>query len=424
MDMSRLALIIGNGAYENSPLKNPINDALDMAQALKKIDFEVIHKENVVEKKSMEESIYQFEKRLQKGWVGLFYFAGHGIQVNGKNYLIPTEAVIPDEVAVRYEAVDVDKILEAMLNAGNDLNIVILDACRDNPFARCFRSSIRGLAQIDAPKGSLIAYATSPGKTAADGDGRNGVYTGHLLRHMMTPGLKIEEILKRVRNDVLEETAGKQTPWESTSLRGEFYFIKPSEKITIKSMKGRLLWGDLSTALPSDKAKASEAEYEHLKKAAEKEEISGTGTEALERLIDFTTEYLELQMNAYKSSSAYLTRKNEALRLLEHYDKGEIVPIGLFSVKCRLLWGDLSLKSTRDKAKASEAEYERLKKAADKEENSGTGTEALKRLIALIPEYLELQMKWSQDRWNDENGSKYQKQKIEALRVLERYEDV
>lgn len=226
----RLALVIGNGAYKNSPLKNPPNDAYDIAITLKKLGFEVIHEKNASHR-VMEKAIRDFGKRLRKGGVGLFYFAGHGIQVNGRNYLVPVDAKIESESDVKFESVDAGRVLGKMEDAGNDLNIVILDACRDNPFARSFRTSSQGLARMDAPKGSLIAYATAPGSVAADGAGRNGIYTKYLLKHMVSPRLKIEDVLKKVRNDVMNETNDKQVPWESSSLRGDLYFnaqIQPS----------------------------------------------------------------------------------------------------------------------------------------------------------------------------------------------------
>jgi hypothetical protein len=229
----RLALVIGNGAYKSSPLKNPVNDAYDMARTLKILGFEVIHKENAGQK-TMKEAIREFGKRLRRdGCIGLFYFAGHGIQVKGINYLIPVDAKIETESDVEYEAVDAGRILGKMEDAGNDLNIVIVDACRDNPFALSFRSGSRGLARMDAPKGNIIVYATAPGKVAADGEGRNGIYTKHLLKHMKISGLTVEQVLKKVRVDVIRETGSKQVPWESSSLTGDFYFA-PKRAIVIK----------------------------------------------------------------------------------------------------------------------------------------------------------------------------------------------
>ena len=146
------------------------------------------------------------------------------MQISGSNYLVPVDAKIETESDVTFECVDVGRILGKMDDAKSPLNIVLLDACRDNPFAQSFRSAARGLAKMDAPIGTYIAYATSPGKTAADGVGRNGLFTEKFLHHLVQPGLKIEEIMKRVRIDVNKASLGKQAPWESSSLMGDFYF--------------------------------------------------------------------------------------------------------------------------------------------------------------------------------------------------------
>ena len=176
----------------------------------------------------MKREIQAFGEKLQKGGVGLFYYAGHGIQVNGHNYLLPVGAAIEHEKQVEYEAVDMGAVLSEMDYAHNRLNIVIMDACRDNPFARSFRSISQGLASVDAPTGTLVAYATAPGSVANDGQGDNGVYTGELIRAMVQPGLKIEDVFKQVRSAVREATGGRQVPWESSSLEGDFYFICPT----------------------------------------------------------------------------------------------------------------------------------------------------------------------------------------------------
>jgi formylglycine-generating enzyme required for sulfatase activity len=168
---------------------------------------------------------------LRQGGVGLFYYAGHGIQVAGRNYLIPVDALLETESDIKYEAVDAGRVLGKMEDAANPVNIIILDACRDNPFARSFRSSSMGLARMDNPKGSILVYATSPGSVAAEGSGRNGVYTGALLRQMEKPGLRIEDVLKQTRIDVMRSTGEKQVPWEASSLTGNFYFI--AEKVTV-----------------------------------------------------------------------------------------------------------------------------------------------------------------------------------------------
>ena len=217
----RIALVIGNSAYPGAPLKNPVNDAKDMAAALRKLGFEVIDKTDATQK-DMNLAIAQFGDKLRADTVALFFFAGHGMQVKGKNYIVPIDAQITSESTVRAMTVDVDTVMDQL--AVSTMNIVILDACRNNPFERRFRSVGGGLAQMDAPKGSLIAYATAPGKVANDGDGRNGLYTQELLKHIQTPGLPLEAVFKRVRNGVMQGSGEAQTPWEASSLTGDFYF--------------------------------------------------------------------------------------------------------------------------------------------------------------------------------------------------------
>jgi len=219
----RIALVIGNSDYKSSPLINPVNDAQDMAAALINLGFEVIHKQDAGQRE-MEESIRSFGTKLRKGGVGLFYYAGHGMQIGERNYLIPTDAEVYKEIDVKYESVDAGRVLDEMHDAGNGLNIVLLDACRDNPFARSFRTNSRGLARMDAPTGTFIAYATAPGSIAADGEGRNGIFTRHLLKNMSAPGFKIEDIMKQVRIGVMQETRNRQVPWQASSLTGNFYF--------------------------------------------------------------------------------------------------------------------------------------------------------------------------------------------------------
>lgn len=220
----RVALVIGNGAYESGPLKNPVNDARDVADALRGSGFDVIFKENL-DQNNMKRAIREFGTKIRNGGVALFYYAGHGIQVKGVNYLVPVDAKVQTEQDVEYETVDAGFVLAQMDSAKTSVNIVILDACRNNPFARSFRSTSNGLAQMDAPSGTLIAYATAPGSVASDGGlARNGLYTQELLKVISTPNLSIEEVFKRVRISVRGLTQGKQTPWESSSLTGDFSF--------------------------------------------------------------------------------------------------------------------------------------------------------------------------------------------------------
>jgi uncharacterized caspase-like protein len=216
----RTALIIGNGTYRESPLRNPVNDARAMAKTLRELGFTVLAHENA-NKRTMEAAIIEFGRRLGEGGVGFFYYAGHGLQVRGRNYLVPVDADIDSEAITRIAAVDVDLLLEQMAEAKNRVNIVILDACRNNPFERKLRGASRGLAAVDAARGTLVAYATAPGSVAADGDGSNGLYTEELLQALQVPGLKVEEVFKRVRVNVANRSKGSQTPWESSSLTGD-----------------------------------------------------------------------------------------------------------------------------------------------------------------------------------------------------------
>ncbi len=227
----RIALVIGNSAYSSGPLKNPVNDATDIAAALQRLGFQVILKKNA-NLETMEGVIEDFGNRLKRGGVGLFYYAGHGVQVNGINYLIPVNAKINKESDVRYKAVDVGRILDEMANANNGMNIVLLDACRDNPFGKSFRSASRGLAIVsNSPSGSFISYSTSPGQVASDGEGKNSPYTRALLENISQPGLTINKVFMNVRSKVKKETG--QVPWELSSLEGDFYFRTGSAKTAV-----------------------------------------------------------------------------------------------------------------------------------------------------------------------------------------------
>jgi uncharacterized caspase-like protein len=220
----RIALVIGNGAYTKAPpLKNPPNDARDMAATLRALGFDVTNGINV-NQRDMKRLIREFGQKLKAGGSGLFYYAGHGVQSKGRNYLIPVDADIQSEAEVEDAGVDASLVLNYMDDAQNVLNIVILDACRNNPFSRSFRSASDGLAQVDAPTGTLIAYATAPGRVASDGIARNGLYTSELLKQMRVPGLGVTEMFMRVRAEVMKQTGNKQVPWEASSLVGSFYF--------------------------------------------------------------------------------------------------------------------------------------------------------------------------------------------------------
>jgi uncharacterized caspase-like protein len=222
----RLALVIGNSRYENAPLRNPVNDARVLARTLAERGFEVTKLEDASDEQ-MKRAIDAFGRSLRLGAVGFFFYAGHALQIDGRNYLIPVGAVIDVEQDVEYEAVDVGRVLGKMEAAGNRMNIVVLDACRNNPFARSTRSAVKGLATVDAPKGTFIAYATAPGSVARDGEGDNGVFTEAFVQALAVEGLKIEEVFKAVRTEVRKRSDGQQIPWQSSSIEGDFYFSLP-----------------------------------------------------------------------------------------------------------------------------------------------------------------------------------------------------
>ena len=219
----RTALVIGNGSYLESPLNNPVNDARDMASVLKDCGFEVILRTND-NKAEMETAVRSFGQRLKRGGVALFFYAGHGIQVRGVNYMIPVGAEVKGIEDIDARCVKIPQVLSAMEDAGNELNIVILDACRNNPFQTVPGVS-RGLALMNAPQNSYIAFSTRPGALSGDGPSRNGLYTAKLLKHIRTPGLSLVDLFMRVRNDVMTASNETQEPWDNHALRRHFYFV-------------------------------------------------------------------------------------------------------------------------------------------------------------------------------------------------------
>ena len=216
--------MIGNGAYgSEGKLTNPPNDATDVYQALSGLGFEVMLLRDA-NKRQIEEAIEQLNLQLRQGGVGVFYYAGHGVQVDGENYLIPIGANINYEDDVKYEAVPLGRILGAMKDARNPANLVLLDACRNNPYYKRTRSGLRGLAYVQAVQGTFISFATAPGATTADGGGRNSPYTASLLKYIQEPNLLVPLLFQRVRELVIDQTGGQQTPWDSSSLTGNFAF--------------------------------------------------------------------------------------------------------------------------------------------------------------------------------------------------------
>lgn len=243
-DTKRLAIVIGNGNYQYSPpLTNPVNDARSMRSALQGLGFEVFEYENL-NQSQMKMAIDNFGTKLKDYSTGLFFYAGHGLQSKGSNYLIPVDANIHSEQQIEYDCVQADRVLGYMEAAGSKINIVILDACRNNPFERSWSRAMdgSGLAFMNAPTGSLIAYSTSPGRTASDGSGENGLYTSCLLENLKTPDITILQMFQNVRRLVSERSSKQQIPWESTSLTDDFFFVNSGKVEKPESTKMTVSW--------------------------------------------------------------------------------------------------------------------------------------------------------------------------------------
>ena len=224
----RIALLIGNAKYSSAPLANPVNDVRGMSSALKRAGFQVLRYENL-DYKQMRNAVRDFGEKLSNDHVGFFYYSGHGVQVNGKNYLIPVNSDIKYEDEVASSALDVDMVLAKLESARNELNIVVLDACRDSPLGRRTRTATKGLSNISAARGTLIAFSTAPGQVALDGTEENSPYTKHLIKAIQKEGLLLELVFKEVRANVVRETEGKQVPWENSSVLGDFFFLNEKE---------------------------------------------------------------------------------------------------------------------------------------------------------------------------------------------------
>ncbi len=226
-DAPRMALIIGNGNYDEVPLRNPVNDATAIATRLQDYNFDVTLRLNI-NHDDLVTVIKNFGQRLKEtGGIGLFYYAGHGLQIKGENYLVPVDANIEKELDVELEGVKLQRVLNEFDYAENQMNIVILDACRDNPYSN-LRSLGSGLAPVyRAPLGTFIAYATSPGQSASDGENNHGLYTQELLNALKgAENKQLEDVFKEVRTNVRKKSDGDQIPWENSSLEGAFYFKK------------------------------------------------------------------------------------------------------------------------------------------------------------------------------------------------------
>jgi hypothetical protein len=224
----RVALVIGNSEYKNTAmLENPVNDAIDMTKALKRLNFKVQRLLDANYKQLLE-AVQNFGDSAMDADVAFFYYAGHGVQVDGNNYLIPVDADIKGKPQVKTACVDANIVLSGLETAKSKVNLIVMDACRDNPFERSWTRSTKGngLTSLDSPVGTLIAYATAPGRTAADGSDRNGLYTSALLKYIENPNLSIIEIFMNTRIQVLKDSNEAQVPWEGSCLTRNIYLLK------------------------------------------------------------------------------------------------------------------------------------------------------------------------------------------------------
>ncbi len=295
-----VALVIGNGGYPDQPLTNPVNDATDVAAALASIGFRVLPLLDA-DREVMAQGIAQFREALPRAQAAVFYYAGHGAQVLGENWLLPigrtSSTQITDESQVPNRAISANEILMAMEQAKVPMNVVVLDACRNNPFRGSGRGRIQGLAELRAPVGSLILYATSPGKTAADGQGgRNSPFTSAFLKHVLTPGLDIRLLPSEITNTVGELTGGAQVPWQSASLKAGFFFVPPlSEDEKFAAEKAR----------KTEELRQAELQVRLSKLAAQVRESDA----AKQRELEVERERVETALAASRKESAEITKQ-------------------------------------------------------------------------------------------------------------------
>jgi len=232
----RVALVVGNSTYQHaSRLANPSNDAADIAAALKNLEFYVIEGRDL-DKAALDSILRRFARELTGAHVGLFFYAGHALQVDGQNYLVPIDAKLEDASGLDFELVRLD-LLQRTMERATKTNLLFLDACRDNPLTRNLARALgtrstavgRGLAATESGEGTLISYSTQPGNVSLDGVGRNSPFAGALLRRLIAPGNDdLSAILIAVRNQVMQETSRRQVPWEHSALTARFYFVPPS----------------------------------------------------------------------------------------------------------------------------------------------------------------------------------------------------
>lgn len=315
----RVALVIGNSNYETASLKNPVNDAHDMTARLRALGFEVVERTDL-RVKQIGSTLREFRSKLVPGSVALVFYAGHGLQIRGENFLPTVDADIGGEEDVPNQTMAVRQILDTLEDAKTRLNLVFLDACRNNPYARRFRSSDGGLARLSAPSGTLISFATRPGSVAADGSGRNGLYTQYLLQAMDIPNQPIEQVLKRVVSGVKAASQGRQEPWMEGSIEGDFYFLTTQnpaasadrrvedEALRKASEQSARENAELKAALQAQKQESERQVQEALRRAheqaaRERAELQATMEAMLKETLARQNAAIEAQRDASKSAA-------------------------------------------------------------------------------------------------------------------------
>lgn len=323
----RVALVIGNAAYAGAPLKNPVNDARIIAAKLQTVGFEVMLKENVTVRQ-IGRIFTEFRSKLRPGGVALFYYAGHGLQIKGSNYLPAVDADIASELDVPLQSIELTKLLDLLDDAKTGVNLVFLDACRNNPFARSFRSASTGLAKVVAPSGTLISYATRPGSVAADGERGNGLYTTHLVQQIGAEDIPIESVLKRVASAVKRESKGFQEPWMEGNIEGEFFFRTAATREAERREAERLATEKReaerreSEKLAAEKREAERRETERL--AAEKREADRKATEQLiATKMQEVQRDIELRAAAQREADRKAAEQRELARLAQERQERE-----------------------------------------------------------------------------------------------------
>ena len=319
---ARKALVIGNGNYQYiTKLKNPVNDANLIENQLKNLGFNVTKILNSNSKEMVKE-IASFTKNLNSGEIGLFYYAGHGIQIKGENYLLPVDLSPMNPEFVEFDSVNLRRLTDSLQYAKNESNIIILDSCRNNPF-QFERSLSRGLAELRAPKGVYISFATQPGNIAEDGSGLNSPYTSSLARALSIPNLKIEDVFKKVRADVSDKTGDRQVPWDSSSLVGDIYLNQSTRLLLteieeVKTENVGLDFSSINKTLESDEKNWSEINrkmVEDYQKVIEIDESSPSNSIKLRIWQEFYNEYG--QNNPYTSNDDNM--KETALEKIKKY---------------------------------------------------------------------------------------------------------